>query len=76
MELDMTLKEIEQERYRNMLRIESIEAEVKRVSPFSEEFSYLIEESLRLQEVQRMLWAERLQKTVEMYYGYDEKTAP
>ena len=72
----MTLKEIEQERYRNMLRIESIEAEVKRVSPFSEEFSRLVEESLRLQEVQSALWMELLQKTVEMYYGHDEKTAP
>lgn len=72
----MTLKEIEQEHYRNMLRIESIEAEVKRVPPFSEEFSCLVEESLRLQEVQRNLWIERLQKTMEMYYGHDEKTAP
>ncbi len=74
----MTLKEIEQERYRNMLRIESIEAEVKRVPPFSEEFSTLVEESLRLQEVQGTFWMERLQKTVEMYYGHehDEKTAP
>lgn len=72
----MTLKEIEQERYRNMLRIESIEAEVKRVPPFSEEFSYLVEESLRLQEIQRTLLIESLQKTVEMYYRHDEKTAP
>lgn len=67
----MTLKEIDQERYRNMLRIESIEAEVKRVPPFSEEFSYLVEESLRLQEVQRTLWIERLQKTMEIYYGHE-----
>ncbi len=67
----MTLKEIDQERYRNMLRIESIEAEVKRIPPFSEEFSYLVEESLRLQEVQRTLWIERLQKTMEIYYGHE-----
>lgn len=72
----MTLEEIKKERYRNLLRIESIEAEVKRVSPFSEEFSILVEESLRLQEVQRTLVVERLRKTVEMYYGHDEKTAP
>lgn len=73
----MTLKEIEQECYRNELRIRSIEAEVERVSPFSEDFTVLVEESLRLQEAQRMLGAERVQRILETCYRPDEKkTAP
>ena len=65
MALNMTLEEIERERYRNELQIRSIEAEVERVHPFSEDFETLVEESLRLQEVQKELYAGRIQKLTE-----------
>ena len=64
MALDMTLEEIEHERYRNELQIRSIEAEIERVNPFSEDFEMLVEESLRLQEAQKMLFADRAQKLI------------
>lgn len=63
----MKLEEIERERYRNELQIRSIEAAVERVHPFSEDFNTLVEESLRLQEAQKRLTVERIQKLTELY---------
>ena len=67
MTLDMTLEEIERERYRNELQIRCIEAEVERVHPFSEDFKTLVDESLRLQEAQKKLAAGRMQKLIELH---------
>lgn len=67
MALDMTLEEIEHERYRNELQIRSIEAAVERVHPFSEDFEVLVKESLRLQEAQKELTVGRVQKLIELH---------
>lgn len=56
----MDIKEIEKELYKNSMRIRSIESEIGRVSPFSEEFDSLVNESLKLQERQKQLGAERV----------------
>lgn len=58
----MDIKEIESEIYTNLMRINSIEAMVERVPPFSDEFSSLVAESLRLQERQKQLGQMRLQE--------------
>ena len=58
----MTLKEIDQEMYKNTLRIRSIEAWTKRVMPFSKEFETLIEESIKTQEAQEALAVERVRE--------------
>ena len=56
----MTVGEIERIQYRNMMKIRCIEAEVSRVSPFSEEFELLVNESLRLQDEQKNLAFEKV----------------
>ena len=57
----MNKKEIEEQLYRNKMRIRSIEAEIERVSPFSNEFDTLVFESLQLQEQQQKLGIKRLE---------------
>ena len=57
----MDIKEIESELYINLMRINSIEAMVERIHPFSDEFTSLVEESRRLQERQKQLGQMRLE---------------
>lgn len=56
----MKIAEIEKELYINHMRIGSIEAALKRVGPFSEDFTTMVTESLRLQEKQKQLGIEKI----------------
>ena len=56
----MDTKEIEAKLYINSMRIKSIEAEMGRVSPFSEDFDILVNESLKLQNMQKKLGSEKI----------------